>query len=152
MTTSPEPPVVPETPVAPPEETDEGDRSDAPEGGTHSREAANYRRRLREVEAERDGLQGRIDTLERAEVERIAREHPLYMVNPSDLWTIGTTLDELRGEDGHLDQRVIATKVREVCEARPTWRREVDLGQGARGSIVVEPKPAGLSQLLKGKR
>jgi hypothetical protein len=67
MTTTPETttPDAAETPAAPPQETGEGDRSGEPESGANSREAANYRRRLREVEAERDGLRGRVDQLER---------------------------------------------------------------------------------------
>jgi hypothetical protein len=151
MTTTPET-TAPETPAAPPEETGEGDRSGEPESGAQSREAANYRRRLREVEAERDGLQGRVDQLERAEVERIAGEAPYWMIQPGDLWTIGVELAELRGDDGTLDAALVKAKVRDVLAERPTWRRNIDMGTGYRGGEVSEPK-AGLSQLLgRGKR
>jgi hypothetical protein len=46
-----------------------------PEAALRSREAASYRRRLRECEAERDELRERVETLERAiaKAEKTAR-------------------------------------------------------------------------------
>jgi hypothetical protein len=150
MTTTPET-TTPEAPAAPPEETGEGTPPGEPESGAHSREAANYRRRLRDVEAERDGLRGRVDQLERAEVERVAAEAPYYMIQPGDLWAIGVELAELRRDDGTLDPALVKAKVRDVLEQRPTWRRNVDMVTGYRGGEPSESK-AGLSQLLRGKR
>src|SRR4051794_4716023 len=62
-----------------------------------SREAMRYRLRLRETEAERDALALRIDGLERAEAERIARS--AGMATPADLWT-QAELADFRGDDG----------------------------------------------------
>ena len=70
----------PETPEA---EQPEGEGTE-----TASREAANYRRRLRETEAQRDALAQRVERYERAEVEAIARREG--MATPADLWAIGT--------------------------------------------------------------
>ena len=151
MTTTPET-TTPEPPAAPTEDLGEGNPPGEPEAARESREAANYRRRLRDVEAERDGLRERVDRLERAEVERIAAEQPYWMIQPGDLWAVGVELAELRGDDGTLDTRLVKAKVRDVLEQRPTWRRNIDMGHGYRGGEPPEQK-AGLSQLLgRGKR
>lgn len=147
-TTAPEPPAAP-----PPEGTGQGDQPGEPDAARESREAANYRRRLRDVEAERDGLRERVDQLERAEVERIAAEQPYWMIQPRDLWAVGVELAELRGDDGTLDPDLVKAKVREVLDERPTWRRNIDMGQGYRGGEPPAEQKAGLSQLLgRGRR
>jgi hypothetical protein len=129
--------------LEPPEPTAEPD-----EGGGASREAASYRRRLRDTEAERDGLRERVDELERAEVERFAAEAPYWMIQPGDLWQVGVTLADIRGEDGRLDPTRLRDTLREVLETRPTWRRPVDLGTGPRGMPPGDERKPGLSALL----
>lgn len=62
-------------------------------------EAASRRRELRTVEKERDALRGRVDLLDRQEVERLVSPS---LADPSDLWS-GVELAELRGEDGDRD-------------------------------------------------
>lgn len=42
------------------------------EGTGGNEEAAKWRRKLRDTEAERDGLSGQLEAMQRAEVERIA--------------------------------------------------------------------------------
>jgi hypothetical protein len=64
------------------EGTPEGERDDT--GRYLSREAASYRRRLREAEAERDQLRAQLDALQSAEVERLAQAAGLSA--PSDVW------------------------------------------------------------------
>ena len=118
---------------------------------TASREAASYRRRLRETEAERDVLRERVTALERAEVERIAGEYPLSMTSPADLWLVGVELEELRDDEGRLDEERVRERVRDVLEERPSWRKEVDLGGGARGGVPLR-RSVGLSALLKDER
>lgn len=62
-------------------------------------EAARYRSRLRETETERDTLQARLETMQRAEVERLAAR----LVEPSAIWAGGVTLADLLDDDGNLD-------------------------------------------------
>jgi hypothetical protein len=122
--------------------------SPEPEGEHPSREAASYRRRLRETEAERDALRERVESYERREAEAIARD--LGAAVPSDLWTL-VGLDDLRGDDGALDSETVQARVSAILAERPTWRRPApDLGAGARPPVESERKP-GLSALL-GKR
>jgi hypothetical protein len=134
-------------PNGPPEPTDDaGGAQSSPEPTDEhaSREAANYRRRLRDTEAERDALRARVDEYERRDVEGVARE--LGAAVPSDLWTL-MQLDELR-VDGTLDMEAARTRITDVLRDRPTWRRQMpDLGAGARAE---SPKadPPGLASLL----
>jgi hypothetical protein len=138
-------------PVTPPEEpqadpeTPEGSQPE-PEGPT--REAAKYRRRLRETEAERDALRERVENYERRDAEGIARD--LGAAVPADLWTL-VGLDDLRGDSGELDEELVRQRVGAILTERPTWRRPApDLGQGPR-QPSHEPRTPGLSDLL-GKR
>ncbi len=110
------------------------------------REAANYRRRLRETEAERDQLRAALGDLQRAEVERAAGER---MASGSDVWDAGVRLEELVGEDGALDDEKVSAAVDGVLEDRPHWAsRKVrgDIDQGARTS--PEP-PVDLGAMLR---
>ena len=50
------------------------------------REAAKYRRQLRDTEAERDTLAGKVEAMQRREVERQVAEH---LSNPEDFWLTG---------------------------------------------------------------
>jgi hypothetical protein len=50
------------------------DTDDRPDVRAASREAANYRRRLRATEIERDQLRDQLDRVQRAEVERRAAD------------------------------------------------------------------------------
>jgi hypothetical protein len=119
-----------------------------PTGEHASREAASYRRRLRDTEAERDLLRARVDEYERREVEAVARD--LGAAVPADLWTL-TKLDDFR-VDGSLDLDAARTRIADVLRDRPTWKRQMpDLGAGARGGAPPTAREPGLSQLL-GKR
>jgi hypothetical protein len=75
------------------------------DAATRSREAAGYRRRLREAEADveqRDGvigaLRAEVDRLHRLEAERIAGQ---AMATPADFWMVAD-LTDLRDDDGRL--------------------------------------------------
>lgn len=69
------------------------------------REAARYRRQLRETQAERDTLQSRLETLQRAEAERIAKN---TISNGSGLWAAGTQVADLLDDDGNVDQAKVS--------------------------------------------
>ncbi|MBF6233955.1 hypothetical protein [Nocardia farcinica] len=89
-----------EPPAAEPTEQEPTD--DEPKDGDEppAREAAKYRRRLRETETERDALAARVEALQRAEVERIASAG---QVKPAALWASGAELAGLVREDGTVD-------------------------------------------------
>ena len=117
-----------------------------------SREAATYRRRLRETEAERDQLRSTLDELQRGEVERLAAA--AGMAVPGDLWSTGTVLANCRDDDGRIDVEVVQGLVDDVLRSRPTWRAPVNgdlgIGKGNAASGGAAPK-VGLSALLKGQ-
>ena len=69
---------------------------------TGNREAAKYRRQLREAEAERDQLRSTIDAMRRRAIEDIAaRDH--RVAKPEALWNAGADLTEMLADDGQLN-------------------------------------------------
>lgn len=112
-------------------ETDSADDLDS-----RNREAAKYRRKLRDLEitvaaerelmvAERDALTvergllaARLDHMQRGEVERLAAD---TLADPSDLWR-ETDLEDLLDQDGNIDTGKVAVKLNAVVNAHPHWR------------------------------
>lgn len=69
-----------------------------------ARDAAKYRTRLRETEAERDALAEQVTALRRAAVEdRLAAQH----VPAAGFWASGVQLEQLLGDDGRIDDEAI---------------------------------------------
>lgn len=154
-------PAEPAEPASEPATAPQGDPGNgaAPEGGERergedgrllSREAAAYRRQLRETQAERDQLREQIDALQREQVERLAAQSGLAVA--SDVWLHGATLDSLRAEDGSVDSETVSGVVEAIVKDRPGLKapRNGDIGIG-RGAAARPPQtpPVGLSQLLK---
>lgn len=81
-----------------------------------NREAAKYRRELRDTQSERDALQARIDQQDRAAAETLAGQQ---LASADDLWRYGVELDSLRGDDGSLDPEKVTAAVTELATARP---------------------------------
>ena len=134
----------------PPEDGDERD-----EGGRFlSREAASYRRRLRETESERDGFRERLEGYERDHVETIAGNAGLQV--PGDVWTFGATLDTLRGEDGAIDPEAVSGLVAEIVKDRPGLKAQpvgdMGIGRGGAAAGRATAPEIGLSALLKPER
>jgi hypothetical protein len=92
--------------------TDERERGE--DGRLLSRETATYRRRLREVESERDSLRAQLDALQTQEVERLAGAAGLQVA--SDVWTFGATLDTLRNDAGAIDSDTVTTMVSDILK------------------------------------
>ena len=123
------------TPAEPPQpeqpdsaREDDAVEGEAPEGdGNANKEAAKYRRRLREAEAERDTLQERLSNLQRQSAEQIARE---IIAKPASMWK-AVSLDDALNDDG----TVSADKVRELARQAMT---EIGLegNPRIRGNIV----------------
>jgi len=111
------------------EDGDEG-QDDGDPATAARREAARHRRRLREVEAERDALAETVATYRRREAEAVAGT---TLQSGGDLWAAGVDLAELLGEDGTVDEARVRAAVAKVTEERPHWRRKTpDLDAGAR--------------------
>jgi hypothetical protein len=117
-------------------------------------EAARYRRQLREVERERDGLQERLETLQRAEVNRLAAETYRNTktgpwgstttygggIKPEALWASGVQLSALLDAKGDID----VTKVRSaVSAAAAMFGIREGIGGPKSPSISKTPKESG---------
>ncbi len=117
------------------EQEDQGDPAAAAR-----REAAAYRRRLRDTEGERDRLAEQVACYQRREVEALAEQGPGHgyerMASGADLWTAGVQLADLLDEDGAVDPAKTQDVVTSVLTERPHWRRNLwgssDVGQGPR--------------------
>jgi len=99
------PEAVPESTAGQPsdgaEETADVAEEQAGDHGKATREAARYRRRLREAEAQRDALAQQLEALQRQMVERIIQRE--CHGKPAGLWASGVTVADLIGEDGTVD-------------------------------------------------
>lgn len=134
------------------EPTSETASDERDENGRYlSREAAGYRRRLRETETERDQLREQLDRVQRAEVERLASAAGLAVA--SDVWQFGATLQTLRGEDGSIDSETVSGLVADIVKDRPGLQArpvgDIGIGRGATAAGTRQPEKVGLSQLLK---
>lgn len=95
-------------------EDDEPDESDTDEADSPNREAAKWRHKLREVEAERDQLAEQVETLRQqaaGQVEALQRQAVAHLVGDrlhdvGDLWS-KHDLGDLLGEDGSVDAAAV---------------------------------------------
>jgi hypothetical protein len=76
--------------------------------GNPNAEAARYRTRLRETEAERDSIAGRLTGDQRAEAERLASAR---LSKASDVWLEGADIAELLDDDVEVDADKVAAQV-----------------------------------------
>lgn len=128
-----------ESPVDAPEAEPEGDGDTA----ALRREAARYRRTLRDTETERDALRTTVQQYQRTEMERIAANH---LAQPSDLFLVSDQA-ELLAEDGTVDPEKVTAKCSEIVRERPSWApRTPNYDGGARTSAAAGPS---WSQVLK---
>lgn len=107
------------------------------------REAANYRTRLRDTEAERDKLAATVATFQRRDVEALAASGEGKKLGAgSDLWVAGVKVEELLAEDGTVDPTKVSAAVAQVLTDHPNWgprpvsRVPRDMGQGQRESAA----------------
>lgn len=113
-------------------------------------EAANRRRQLRSVEAERDEWKTKWNERNRQDVERMATDR---FADPSDLWSV-TSLEQLQGEDGLIDPEKAGAEFERVLTEKPHWKKpppvkNPDLHQGARQSTEPEPEGPSFGQTVK---
>jgi hypothetical protein len=108
------------------------------------REASNYRRRLRSVEAERDRLAAEVRNLRVREIERIAQQR---MADASDLWS-RVSLDDLLGEDG-VDYEKVTAVVDEALTDKPHWATRRPAGNADQGARSPAVSPLDFAALLQ---
>lgn len=89
-----------------------------------SKREARYRVQLRETEAERDTLAARVETMQRAEVERLAAD---VIAKPDALWASDTTLADLLDDDGQVDRDKVAAAAHAAKE-----KLGLEIGEAAR--------------------
>lgn len=116
------------------------------------REAASYRVKLREAEGERDRLAGVVESMQRAEAERLVADAPMPgsgLAEGADLWRGGVELAELLDDGGNLDhEKLNAARDRVVAE-HPHWRgHTASWDGGVRGTAPADPADA-LSERLR---
>lgn len=113
-----------------------------------NQEAAKYRRRLREAEAERDKLVEQVQALRRSEVERQVADQ---LDDPSDLWRGGVVLDELLDRDGAIEQGKVTEAATAVTAEHPAWakRPEVSGIDEDQGKSSAQPVGASWAGLLR---
>lgn len=148
----------PTSPQGPPSEAPRGPETGNDPEPNLSREQANYRRRMKAAETERDtlrterdSLREQVERLQTQEVERLASAAGLSA--PSAIWQFGASLDTLRAEDGSIDAQTVTGLVGEILRERPglqvqTARIGIGRGATAAGGDMRGPR-VGLSQLLK---
>jgi hypothetical protein len=103
-----------------------------------SAEAANYRKRLRQAEADRDQLAARLDTLQRVEAASIIESAG---VTPDAVWATGTTLEGLRNEDGDLDPDRIRAAAAEAADTLGITPAPKRTGLAGLSSGTMKPPP-----------
>ena len=125
---------------APAEAVDQADtpETDTPdEGKDDGKEAAKYRRRLRETEKQRDALQEQVSALRRAAIDTdVQRTH---RIKPEGFWATGITVDQLLDDDGNIDPAKVAANATDAVQR---------LGVQQQGRNVVpregaNPRPRG---------
>ena len=90
-------------------------------------EAAKYRHRAKEAEAQRDALAEQVTALRRAAVDAKVKAH---RIAPEGFWASGVTLEELLDEEGNLDEEKVKAAADAAVETLGLERI------GARGPYV----------------
>lgn len=115
------------------------DEAEAPEGENPSREAARYRRRLRDAEGERDSLANQLDTARRQMVSHLAESQGTTL---SALEFCGSSVAALTDESGLIDADAVAQAVsnaRVQLGGKPHMSKP-DAAQGQNGSPLSSPQ------------
>jgi len=112
------------------------------------REAAKYRRRLRDTEAERDGLVARVQAMQRLEVERLVSTD---LATPADVWLTDTSMSDLLDDDGEVDPAKVTDAVATVLTDRPGWRRTTPPSFDG-GARTPTPTSTTFQEILQGRR
>jgi len=93
------------------EESNDTDKSGA-------NEARKYRHRAQAAEAERDALRGRLEHMQRSQVERLASAK---LTDASDIWRDGAELADLLDENGNIDHSKVDRLASTLVDAHRHW-------------------------------
>lgn len=144
-TTEPDTDAAAEEQDAAPDDTDTEDEQGQTQG--KNSEAARYRRRLRDTEAERDALKSRLEVLQRGEVERLISDR---FADPADIWRDGATLESLLTDDGNIDPMKVNTLATGLLETHRHWGITKTDSRGLRsGATGPQPRKNGFAQAFK---
>jgi hypothetical protein len=123
---------------------------DAAEGGDDrgaGREAAKWRKQLRDTEAQLAATNDRLAALQRGEVVRLAAEH---LADGADIFRDGLDVSALLDDDGHLDHAKVVEAAQATLAAHPHWsprppvvkRNPASVGAGLRsGATGTDHRP-----------
>ena len=116
---------------------DAGATDDAAEGQDSEatrpeRQAAQYRAKLRQAEAEVTRLSALVDGHQRDTVTELAAAAGLH--DGADI-LLGTTLSDFRDESGAIDPALVRATAEQLLAQRPHWAR----GYGSRGKVAGAP-------------
>lgn len=132
-----------------PEEAAEEAQRDGPEGRAKGKEAATYRRRLRETEARLAEVEAKWEAVCRGQVEQIATD--VHWPNPAAVWLLGLDLADVLDDDGKVDLEKAREAVRKLGKLNGIGdgprRPAPDPTLGVSGSPGV-PRPSGLESAL----
>jgi hypothetical protein len=117
-----------------------GEPDDTEERTPDDKEAARYRRRLRETESERDGLAERLQVIQRGDAERIAASK---MADPADLWRDGAQLADVLDDAGQVDTDLLDGLIGTVLGSHPHWRRQVHPAAAPASEVTARGKIEG---------
>ena len=109
---------------------------------TANKEAAKYRRQLREVQAERDQLSAQVEAMQRAQVERALKGK---LEKPSSFWLSDHKPADFYTEGGELDSDKLNTAADTAIETiglARARRFQGSAGQGVRQSTPVRTTKA----------
>ena len=112
---------------------DQDDGTDADDTTKANREAAKWRRKLRDTEAERDALSARLEHLQRTEAQRIAAAH---LADGGDIWRDGAELARVLDDAGNVDAARVAEVAAEVATAHPHYGRRAPTANLKRGGLA----------------
>lgn len=131
-----------------------GTSSDAPpdtDTSNPNHEAAKWRTRLRDTEAERDALAERLASAQRQNVDTVVSQR---FADAADFWSVVDLADVL-GDDGEIDPERLTTAMDSALAAKPHWKRPASATESA--STVTSRERVGggktpsWSDLLQGK-
>lgn len=122
------------------QEATEQEATEQTETTKPGKEAAKYRTRLREAEADRDTVREQMSALRRQVAEGASG-----LAKPAALWAAGVDPDDLFSDDGQLDTEALATAVEQATETLGAQRKsgtpKPDPTQGSQATGVVFHDP-----------
>lgn len=93
---------------------DPNDDGQEPDEAAPNKEAAKYRRRLRDAETERDALAEQLTNMRRADAERLASQH---LAKPAGLWAAGVEIADLLDDTGTIDPAKVTEAAKQAADA-----------------------------------